>query len=82
MIDIIFKKNLWMEAAVEFKRRMADISILSIVVCKFSHLQDACLIILFPVYKSSEVYLYCAVLPFGFAIGLRMESYRESFLDF
>ena len=69
-----------MDAAVEFKRRMAGISIFGIVECKFSHWQETYSIILFSIYKDSEICLYCAILLFCLAISLRMESHRESFL--
>ena len=71
-----------MEAAVEFKRRVANTSILDIVICKLSHWQEVCLVILFPVHKSSEVCFHCTVLSLCLAIGLRMESHREYSLDF
>ena len=71
-----------MEAAVEFERRVAGAGILGIVVGKLSHWQEPCPVILLPVHKGSEVCLYCAILPVCLAIGLWMESRRESSLDF
>ena len=79
-VDVIFKRNSWIEAAVEFKRRVASADIFGVVLCKLSHWQEACLVILLLVYKGSEVYFHCAVLSLCLAIGLRMESRRESFL--
>ena len=69
-----------MVAAVEFKRCVAGIGIYGIAVCKFSLWQEACPVILFLVYKGSEVCLYCAVLPFGLVISLRTESPKVFFL--
>ena len=69
------------EAAVEFERRVAGAGVFGIVVGEFSHWQEPCPVILLPVHEGSEVCLYCAVLPFCLAIGLRMESCRESSLD-
>ena len=71
-----------MEAAVEFKRQVAGVGILGIVVYKLSHWQEAYPVILFLVHKSSELCLYYAVMFFCLAIGLRIESCREFFLDF
>ena len=70
-----------MEAVVEFKKLVASASILGIVVCKFSHWQEACPVILLQVHKGFEVYFHCAVLSLSLAIGLKMESSKESSLD-
>ena len=70
-----------MVAAVEFKMCVSNTGIFGIVLCKFSYWQEACLVILFLVHQSSEVCFYCAVLPFGLAINVRMESCRESSFD-
>ena len=70
-----------MEAAVEFERCVAGTGILDIVVCKLSHWQKPCPVILFSVYKDSEVCFLYAILSLCLAIGLRIESRRESFLD-
>ena len=70
-----------MEAAVEFKRCVANAGIFGIVVCELSHWQQVCPVILLLVHKGSEVCLYCAVLSLCLAISLRMESRRESSLD-
>ena len=70
-----------MEAAVEFERCVAGASIYDIVVYKLSYWQEACPVILLPVHKGSEVCLYCTILSLCLAIGLRMESRRESSLD-
>ena len=70
-----------MVAGIEFEKRIASIGICGIVICKFSHWQEAYLIILFLVNKDSEICLYCAVLPFGLAISLRIESRREFSFD-
>ena len=80
-VDVVLQKNSWIEAIVEFKRRVAGAGVLGIVVGKLSHWQEPCLVILLPVHKGSEVCLHCAVLPFYLAIGLRMESHRESSFD-
>ena len=71
-----------MEAAVEFERRVAGAGVLGIVVGELSHWQELCSVILLPVHEGSEVCLHCAVLPLCLAIGLRMESRKESSLDF
>ena len=71
-----------MKAAIEFKRRVAGAGVFGIVLGKLSHWQEPYPVILFPVYECSEVCLYYAFLPFCLAIDLRMESCRESSLDF
>ena len=70
-----------MVATTEFEKRMAGIGIFSIVICKFNYWQEACLVILFPFYKDSEVYFHYAFLPFSLAIGLKIESRRKFSLD-
>ena len=70
-----------MEAVVEFKRRVAGAGVLGIVVGKLSYWQEPCPVILLSVHKGSEVCLHCAVLSLCLAIGLRMESRRESSLN-
>ena len=70
-----------MEVAVEFEKRVAGTGIFGIIVYKLSYWQEACPVILLLVYKSSEVCLYCAVLSFCLAIGLKIENPRESSLN-
>ena len=81
-VNVIFEKNSWMEAAVEFKKRVAGGGIFGIDVCKLSHYQEACPVYQFSVYKSSEICLQYAVLSLYLAIGLRIKSHRESSFDF
>ena len=80
-IDVVFERNSWMEVAVEFKRYIAGAGILGIIICKFSHWQEVCPVILILVHKGSEVFLYCAVLSLYLAISLRIESHKEFSFD-
>ena len=80
-IDVVFEKNSWIKAAIEFKRCVAGAGIFNMVVCKLSHWQEACSVILLLVYKSSEVCFHCTVLSLCLTIGLRTESRREFFFD-
>ena len=81
-IDIIFKKNLWIIAIVEFEKHVAGTGIFEIIICKFSHWQEAYQVILFAVHEGSKVCLCCTILPFCLVIDLRIKSRKESSLDF
>ena len=80
-IDVVFERNLWIKAAIEFEKRVTSTGIYGLVICKFSHWQEPYPFILFTMNEDSEVCLHCDVLPFGLVIGLRIESRRESFLN-
>ncbi len=67
--------------AVEFERRMTGASVLRIIVGEFGHRQESSPIILLKIDEGSEVDLHSAVLPFGLAISLRVESNGEPSLD-
>ena len=72
---------MWVITAVEFKRFVTGTGILGIFVYKFSYWQEACQVILYLVYKSFEIDLYCAVMSFGEAICLKIEGCKEFLLD-
>ena len=61
---------------------MINPGIFHISVSKFSFKKESGLIVLFIINKSSKIGLYHIVLLFCLAISLRMESSRESSLNF
>ena len=81
-VDIIFKRNMWVVAVIEFKRHVIAIGIFGIIIYKLNHWQEMCLVILFSVYKNFKVCFYYAILSFYLAINLRIEGCREFLLDF
>lgn len=66
---------------VELKQYMTSTSILCIIICKFCYRQELYLVILLLFDKSSEVSLYCIVLPFGLVIYLRIEGGQQFLLN-
>ena len=55
---------------VELKRRIANTSILGIIIGKFCHEKKPCRIILLEVDKNLEIGFYCAILLFGLTVRL------------
>ena len=70
-----------MEAAVEFKKRIAGAGIFGVVIFKLNYWQKAYRVILLSVHKGSEICFYFAIWSFYLAIGLRIKSCRESSLN-
>ena len=75
-VNIFFKKNSGVVAIIELERGVTGAGIFSIIVGKFRHLQQLCLIILFPIDKCSKIRLYCAILPLRLAICMRLKGYK------
>ena len=70
-----------MVATVEFKRRIAGVQILGIVVGKLSYCKEPSLIILFIIDKNSEIDLYYTVLPVDLAISLKVKNSKKFLLN-
>lgn len=71
-----------MIAVIQFKKHVASILILRIVVCKFSNKQKSCPIVLFPVDENTKINLHYAVFPLGLTICLQIECNGELLFNF
>lgn len=60
---------------------MINTYIFDIIVCKLSHWQKFCSVILLKVYKSSKIGLYCTILAFYLKINLRIKYYKKLLFD-
>lgn len=67
--------------AIKLERCIISICILCIIVYKFCYKQESYLVILLLVDKNMWVKFHGTVLPFGLAIFLKIEDYRELLLD-
>ncbi len=75
-VNILFKRDSEVVAAIEFKWGVTSAGILGIVLGKFRHWQKPCPVILFPIDKGSEIYFYCTVLSLGLAVCFKIEGSR------
>ena len=66
-----------MISVVELRRCIAGIYTFCVVVYKFHHRQDSCLIILLLINKSSKLYLHCTILNLGLIVSLEIKGYGE-----
>ena len=79
-IKIFFIRNARMIFTVELKNCVIGASILGIIISKFCHKKNLCLIILFKVHKSLEVGFYYTILPLNFAVYLLIKGSEEFLL--
>ena len=70
-----------MISAIEFKKYIAGVGILGVIIGKLYHKKKLCLIILLKVDKDLEVSFHCAILPFGLTVCLWIKGGEESPLD-
>ena len=62
-----------MVVVIELERCVTGAGVFCIVIGKFSHWKEHCLVVLFKVDKGSELGFHSAVLPFGLTACLRVE---------
>ena len=70
-----------MLAIVKLKGCIASAGVFHIIIGKFSYWKEPCPVVLLEVHKNTEVSFYCAVLPLGLTINLRVEGYEKSSFD-
>lgn len=66
-----------MIVAVELKKCMSSIHNLSITICKFSHGQVFCSVVLLSIDKNTQISLHYTVLSLGLAVYLWMKYSKE-----
>lgn len=76
-VKLIFRRNVEMIVVVELKKRMCSIHILSIVICKFSHGQEFCSVVLLSIDKNTQISLHYTVLSLDLTVYLRMKYSKE-----
>lgn len=64
-VNFILKKYVGMVAIVELKKGMISTYIFRVIVCQFSHEQNAYPVVLFSIDKNTQIILYYAILFFG-----------------
>ena len=62
-----------MIATVQFKRCVAGASVFCIIIGKFSHQKEFCLVVLLKFDKSSEVGFHYAIVSLGLIVFLKMK---------
>ena len=67
--------------AVQLKRSVTSAAVFRIVIDKFSHRKEPCLVVLLEVNECLEVSFYGAVLPLGLTVCLRVERGGELAFD-
>lgn len=70
-----------MIAAVQLKQNVISACIFCNIICKFSHWQEPCLVILFEVNKSSKKDFYSVVLLHYLAVNLKVKSGEKLLLN-
>lgn len=70
-----------MIAVVEHKRRLANICIFSNIIYKFHYRQEFCLKILLPIYKTTEISFYRAILSLGLTVCPRIKCSGKFLLN-
>lgn len=60
---------------------MASDYILRIILCKVSYFQKLCLVILFKVNKSLEIFFYFTILLFNLATNLKLKVKEKKLFD-
>ena len=78
---VFFIRNTKMIFAIELKRHVAGASIFGIIIGKFCHKKNPCLVILFEIDEGSKVGFYCTILCFGLTVYLWVEGGGKSLLD-
>ena len=66
-----------MVPAVELERRVHHAGVFCVIINKFCHGSQPCLIVLFVINEGFKVSFYYAVLPLSLAVNLRIEDSRE-----
>ena len=79
-VDIFFVRDSWVEPAIQLERGIAGAGIFRIIIGKFTHWQEPCLVILLVIDKGPEVGINCTILLSSLAVSLGIEGGRESTL--
>lgn len=72
---------MWVKAILKFEKYVAGANIFGIAIDKFTNWQKLYLVILFLIYKNSEVYFYHVILFIVLTFSLKMKSYKKFLLD-
>ena len=80
-INIFFVRDVRVVAAVQLKWCVAVASIFCIIIGELSHWKELCLVVLLEFDEDTEISFYCAVLPLGLAVSLRVEGCGKSLFD-
>lgn len=74
LLSLSYKGNIRGKAVVWFRRDIANDYVIDIVICKLRYDNKFFLIILLPIDKNIEVYLYYIILSFGLIIKLEKKD--------
>lgn len=80
-VGLILKENAEMIAVIELERFMSSTCILYIIICKFYHGYEFCLVIPFSIDKNPQIKLDCTILLPNLTIRLRIKDNEKLLLE-